>query len=396
MKAKPVPLMIASAFGVGALTMYFADPDHGKRRRALVRDTSVHSAHQLRRFARNLRTDVENRVRGTLAEHRQDFAQEPVGDSVLKQRILTALGRVLSRPRAVQVSCTRGSVYLAGWVFANEVDDLNQTVKSIPGVKEVLTFVNTSDHPERIPALQGAHPRRAMPAFLQDRWSPTLRALAGCAGAALVLYGTIHRRSVGKWAAINGAILLGRSILNTSLERIVGTDQTIGVHVQKTISVNASPAELYEFWGNPENYPKVFGHVNRVTVENGGLFHWEVPGPAGVPLSWTGRITKELPERLVEWASTPESIIANHGSVHLEPEKGGRTRVHVQMSYKPPAGFLGHAVASLLGLDPKSVMDEDFVRLKTLFELGKTRAHGHVVKKAEFRTPTGSERAHVT
>jgi uncharacterized membrane protein len=56
------------------------------------------------------------------------------------------------------------------------------------------------------------------------------------------------------------------------------------------------------------------------------------------------------------------------------------------MSYNPPAGLLGHAVAALLGLDPKNAMDQDFVRLKSLFELGKTRAHGHVVLKAELKS----------
>ena len=47
MKPKQIPLLIAGAFGVGALTMYFADPDRGKRRRALAKDACVHSAHEL-------------------------------------------------------------------------------------------------------------------------------------------------------------------------------------------------------------------------------------------------------------------------------------------------------------------------------------------------------------
>jgi uncharacterized membrane protein len=250
--------------------------------------------------------------------------------------------------------------------------------------------VNTTDHPEHVLALQGAHPRARIPEFLQDSWSPTMRALTGLAGAGLLVYGAVHGKSVGKFAAINGAILLGRSVLNVPLERIVGTDRTIGIHVQKTISINASPAELYEFWKNPENYPKVFGHIHRVTIENSELFHWQVAGPGGVPLSWTGRITREVPDKLVEWSSTPESIIENHGVVHLEPEKDGGTRLHIDMSYMPPAGFFGHAVASLFGLDPKREMDQDFVRLKSLFEVGKTRVHGHEVNREDLKPDTGA------
>ena len=39
----------------------------------------------------------------------------------------------------------------------------------------------------------------------------------------------------------------------------------------------------------------------------------------------------------------------------------------------PPAGALGHTVASLFGVDPKRAMDEDMVRLKYLLEEGKRR-----------------------
>jgi uncharacterized membrane protein len=389
MKSKHAPLVLAGAFGVGALAMYFADPDRGRRRRALVRDSCAHAAFNLQRFGGRFRRDLENRLQGAIAEHR-DIEEEPVSDSILKQRIRTALGRVLSHPKAVQVSCTTGKVYLAGWVFTDEVDPLNQTVRAISGVKEVLTFVNTTDHPEHVVALQGGRKRQSFFKVLQESWSPTLRVLAGCAGSGLLLYGAKNRKSIGKAAVVNGALLLARSILNAPVSRILGADQTIGLHIQKTISVNASPKDLYEFWKNPENYPKMFGHVNRVTAENGGTFRWQVPGPGGIPVSWTGRIVEKVPDKLVQWCSTPDSTVANRGVVRLEPQKDGRTRMHVQMSYTPPAGFLGHAVASLLGLDPKTAMDEDFLRLKSLFEVGKTRVHGHEVDQAGLKTSPGS------
>jgi len=66
--------------------------------------------------------------------------------------------------------------------------------------------------------------------------------------------------------------------------------------------------------------------------------------------------------------------------------------VHVEMSYNPPAGLLGHAVAALLGLDPKNAMDQDFIRMKSFFELGKTRTHGHPVAKAEVQATDSAGR----
>jgi uncharacterized membrane protein len=40
------------------------------------------------------------------------------------------------------------------------------------------------------------------------------------------------------------------------------------------------------------------------------------------------------------------------------------------MSYNPVAGALGHAVAALFSADPKSQMDQDLSRMKTMLETG--------------------------
>ena len=309
---------------------------------------------------------------------------------VLNSEYHTALGRLVSHPGAIQVNCTEGSVFLGGWILADEVDDVTDAVRSMRGVKEISTFFNTTDHPEHISALQGGRRRSCAPWFLRESWAPTGRVLAGCVGGGLMLYGAIHRKFIGKAAAVNGAFLLTRSIFNAPLKYVAGVEPGPGIRIQKTISIHATPAELYEFWKNPENYPKVFGHVDQVTREQENLFRWQVAGPAGIPITWTGRITRQVPDKIVEWWSSPESTVVNHGTVHLEPEDGGRTRVHVEMSYTPPAGLLGHAAATLLGLDPKKAMDEDFVRLKSLFELGKTTTHGREVLKSELELPKAS------
>ena len=46
----------------------------------------------------------------------------------------------------------------------------------------------------------------------------------------------------------------------------------------------------------------------------------------------------------------------------------------VTMSYTPPAGALGHAVARLFGADPKSGLNDDLLRMKVFLETGR-RAH---------------------
>jgi hypothetical protein len=64
------------------------------------------------------------------------------------------------------------------------------------------------------------------------------------------------------------------------------------------------------------------------------------------------------------------------------------------MEYAPPAGLAGHTVASFLGQDPKSAMDEDLNRLKTLIEQGSIHKHGSIPEQGGISTeslPPGGE-----
>jgi uncharacterized membrane protein len=56
--------------------------------------------------------------------------------------------------------------------------------------------------------------------------------------------------------------------------------------------------------------------------------------------------------------------------VRFEPNGDGGTRVSVELSYIPPAGAFGHAVAAIFGADPKSEMDTDLLRMKSMVETG--------------------------
>ncbi len=115
----------------------------------------------------------------------------------------------------------------------------------------------------------------------------------------------------------------------------------------------------------------------------GDSWHWSAQGPMGVTVSWDSVVTKKVPNRRISWESARGSTIGNSGTVWFEYTRQGTTRVHVQMSYLPPAGPLGHALASLFGADPLRQMDADLVRLKSLIEYGKTSARGREVTREE-------------
>jgi uncharacterized membrane protein len=92
-----------------------------------------------------------------------------------------------------------------------------------------------------------------------------------------------------------------------------------------------------------------------------------------------------VPERLIAWRSLPGSEVDNAGRVRFEEISPGRTRIDVRMCYAPPAGVIGHGVASLLGVDPQRALEDDLLRVKSLLEEKRTSAHGKRVTREELR-----------
>jgi uncharacterized membrane protein len=99
--------------------------------------------------------------------------------------------------------------------------------------------------------------------------------------------------------------------------------------------------------------------------------HWIVAGPAGTPVEWNAVITNYVSNRSLGWKTEPASPIQHAGIVRFEPNPDGSTRIDIKMSYNPVAGGLGHAVAAIFGADPKTEMDQDLARMKTMIESGR-------------------------
>ena len=91
-----------------------------------------------------------------------------------------------------------------------------------------------------------------------------------------------------------------------------------------------------------------------------------------------------------------EHLVQLVGRLGLRPEHVARVRVTVEpfalqhradlrsaQAVGQRAGAVGHAVATIFGVDPKHAMDDDLVRLKTLLEAGKTTAEGKQVTKRD-------------
>jgi len=110
-------------------------------------------------------------------------------------------------------------------------------------------------------------------------------------------------------------------------------------------------------------------HLEAVTVIDETRSRWVAKGPAGTRVEWDAVIHNEIDDELIAWRSLPGSEINNAGSVHFTPSvDGAGTEVRVVLSYEPPAGKLGVAVARLLGDEPSKQVADDLRRLKQVLD----------------------------
>ncbi|HEY7642910.1 MAG TPA: SRPBCC family protein [Steroidobacteraceae bacterium] len=150
------------------------------------------------------------------------------------------------------------------------------------------------------------------------------------------------------------------------------SDQAPQIAVTRSITINSTPGELYQFWRGLENLPLFMQHLESVARVNGRVSHWVAKAPAGTCVEWDSEIVEDEPDRRIGWRTLPGSQVTHEGMVSFEPATTGRgTRVRIEMLYVPPAGKVGMHIARLFGEEPALQIDDDLRRLKQLLETGE-------------------------
>lgn len=359
---------------LGAAGMYLIDPNRGARRRGVIRDQLTHAAHKTVDGIDATRRDLANRATGMWAGARHMFESADVPDHILVERVRAKLGRFVSHPRAVDVDADSGCVTLRGKILKREAGPLLRAVGRIPGVRDIDDLLEHHDRGGNIASLQGGSQRPGdLPEMMQREWSPAARTFVGAVGSALVGYAASRRDVFGTLFGLAGTVLVLRAATNLETSRLIGAGAgRRAIDLQKTVTINAPASTVFDFWSNFENFPRFMTHVREVRSSGvvDGQSHWTVAGPANVPIEFDAVVTRFVPNELIAWKTVEGAPVAHAGIVRFEPDEGGGTRVHIRFSYNPPAGAIGHAFATLMGEDPKSKMDDDLARMKTLIETG--------------------------
>jgi uncharacterized membrane protein len=341
----------------GALLMYMLDPDRGGARRAqsaaAVRNAGARTSSALG----NVWHGAGERI-GAVGEQLRERVAD-VADSVRPDGAAARSGSALERMG-----------HAAGEAFDAGLDKARHALgRAADGGNDVG---NGMDKARAMAHDVGARMRDALQAGPGGAWTPAARNSALAGGGLLALYALSRRSPLALMLGLAGAALLARGATNQPLlgmlrGRGLGMDQT--VDFSNAIHIDAAPDEVYDLWTNYENFPHFMSHVAEVRDLGRGRSHWVVRGPGGSEFEWNSVLTEQTRPHRLAWRSEGGAEIPQSGSIQFEPHRGG-TRVTVHMSYTPPAGVVGHGLATLLGADPKSQMDDDLARMKAFIERG--------------------------
>lgn len=214
-------LALITGIGFGAGLMYILDPAMGRRRRARVRDKTVHAWKKTSDAVSATACDVSNRATGFSERLRSTFVgHDAPSDAVLVDRIRSRIGHVVSHPRAIEVTANAGQVVIRGPIFAAEVNRLLSAVGGISGVKNVENRLEVHETAENVPALQGGiEPSGGRFAVLQRIWPASATALVAAGGGVLAYYGWNRRDRVGTTWRKLGLEMLTRGWLESRRRR---------------------------------------------------------------------------------------------------------------------------------------------------------------------------------
>ncbi len=176
------------------------------------------------------------------------------------------------------------------------------------------------------------------------------------------------RTFLGSYLLYRGAS--GHCAVYGSLGKTKNVRHSTAINIRTGLIVNKPKDEVYAFWRKLENLPLFMKHLAAVSEIDSKHSHWEavIPGNIG-KIKWNAEIVKEEPGYLIGWQSIPNSTINNAGKVTFNDALGGQgTELEVVISYHPPAGEIGSAVAKSLNSVFEKLIRQDIMNFKDYIE----------------------------
>jgi uncharacterized membrane protein len=102
--------------------------------------------------------------------------------------------------------------------------------------------------------------------------------------------------------------------------------------VEESIELEVPVSTAYNQWTQFEEFPRFMATVQEVRQVDDTHLHWKAI-VGGKPKEWDAEITEQTPDKRIAWRST--GGVANGGVVTFHKVGDNRTRVMLQMDYRP-------------------------------------------------------------
>ncbi|MEP1213938.1 MAG: SRPBCC family protein [Marinobacter sp.] len=208
-----------------------------------------------------------------------------------------------------------------------------------------------------------------------EKFSRTLSKNSGAAGGSLIALASRKGGLFGVLLGLGGAFLLFKAVQNgrSQQKRLPSSTQAAGrdVHLSASVVVDRPASDVYEFWRDFSNLPRIMNFLEQVTPREGNISHWVARLPAGPSLEWDSEVIEDVPDHRLSWRSLEGSEINTWGSVIFEPRADGKgTEVSVALNFNPPGNSAGTAAAHFLKGLESSVLSRNMRNLKAHMEAG--------------------------
>lgn len=140
----------------------------------------------------------------------------------------------------------------------------------------------------------------------------------------------------------------------------------------RTVLINRSPSDVYQFWRNFSNLPQFMDNLESVEDLGNGRSLWRARITRGRTTEWQAEITRDEKDREIAWRSVEGALVENSGMVQFAPGPGGRgTMLRVEIKYRMPGGSITANLARLINSEPGQQVADELRRLKMVLETGE-------------------------
>jgi uncharacterized membrane protein len=156
----------------------------------------------------------------------------------------------------------------------------------------------------------------------------------------------------------------------TTLER-EQPDAASRLTIARAVTINRANDEVYRFWRDFTNLPRVMRGIEAIDIINDRQSHWRMRVPGGVKVEWDAEIVEERENERIAWQAEGPTV-SHRGSVTFAPAPGARgTQVVARFEYEPRGGILGSSIAWLFDGLFEGQVQEDLRRCKQFLETGE-------------------------